>query len=148
MFDTQEIGMKCLSAKGFQRGFGLAGKLIRFALEAAAIDRVAGGGVADGRGVDRDLMGAPGLEPAGEEARYWRTVAAGIAFEHLPMRDRGAAAGAHRHLLAQPRVTADRLVDGAARPLRRAPNEGEIPATPRLAAAGGGGLAAGRALGR
>src|SRR5262249_5322442 len=129
MFDTQEIGMKCLSAKGFQRGFGLAGKLIRFALEAAAIDRVAEERMADGREVYADLMGAPGLEPAGEEARYWRTVAAGIAFEHLPMRDRGAAAGAHRHLLAQPRVTADRLVHGAPPPPPRPPNQPHLPPT-------------------
>src|SRR5262249_9276086 len=147
MFDTQEIGMKCLSAKGFQRGFGLAGKLIRFALEAAAIDRVAEERMADGREVYADLMGAPGLEPAGEEARYWRTVAAGIAFEDLPMRDRGAAAGAHRHLLAQPRVTADRLVEGAAGPRRGAQKEGEIPATQLLAAAVVGELAAERAVG-
>ena len=83
--------MKCLSAKGLQRAFGLPGKLIRFALEAAAVDLVAEERMADGGEVHADLMGASGLEPAGEEARHRRTVAAGIAFEHLPMGDRGAA---------------------------------------------------------
>src|SRR5262249_17200550 len=147
MFDTEEIGMKCLSAKGLQRAFGLPGKLIRFALETAAVGLVTEERMADGGKVHADLMGASGLEPAGEEARHRRTVAAGIAFEHFPMRDRGAAAGTHRHFLAQARVTADRLSVGPGGTPRRSPNEGEIPAARRLAGAVVGELAAERAGG-
>src|SRR5439155_3147935 len=134
--------MKCLSAKGFERRFCLLAQLIRFRLEPAAINLVPQERVSDRGQVDADLMRAPAPEPAGNEARDRRAVAAAIALEHLPMRDRGAAAGAHRHLLARVRVAADRLVDAAARALRHAPDEGEIGAAQRLAAAAGGELAA------
>src|SRR5438105_1687830 len=138
--------MKCLSAKGFERCFCLVAELIRFRLEPAAIDLVAKEGMSDRGEVDADLVRAPALEPAGKQARNRRAVAAAIALEHLPMRDRGAAAGAHRHLLARVRVAADRLVDAAARALRHAPDEGEIGAAQRLAAPAGGELAAQRAV--
>src|SRR5215475_11694592 len=123
MFDTKEIGMQSLSAKGFERGSGVVGELIRLGLEAAAIDGVAEERMPDRREVDADLMRAPGLEPAGDETRHRRAVAAAVAFEHLPMGDRRAPARAHRHLVADAGMAADRLVDGAARPLRRAPDE-------------------------
>src|SRR2546429_5687047 len=125
--------MQCLSAKGFQRGFGFGGELIRLGLEAASVDFIAEEGVPDGGEVDADLVGAPGLEAAGDQARHRRAVAAEIAFEHLPVRYRRAAAGAHGHLLAPARVAADRLIDGAARPPRRPPDQGAVTAAPRLA---------------
>src|SRR5262249_18070970 len=126
--------MKCLSAKGCERRFGLLAQLIRFRLEAAAIDLVPEERVSDRGEVHADLVRAPGLEPAGEEACDRRAVAAAVALEHLPMRHRGAAARTHRHLLARARMAADRLVDGAARALRHAPDKGEIAAAQRLAA--------------
>src|SRR5262245_55879386 len=120
--------MQCLSAKGFQGGFGFGGELIRLGLEAAPVDLIAEEGVPDGGEVDADLMRATGLEPAGDEARHGRAVAPEIPFEHLPMRHCRAAAGARGHLLAHARMPGDRLIDGAARSLRRAPDEGEITA--------------------
>src|SRR6202030_1589635 len=111
MFDTEEIGMQSLSAKGRERGSGVVGELASFGLEAAAIDRVAEERMPDRGEVDADLMRAPGLEPAGDEARHRRAIAAAVAFEHLPMGDRRAPAGAHRHFVAGAGMAADRLVD-------------------------------------
>src|ERR1700745_1259398 len=113
--------MQRLSAKGRERGSGVVGELARLGLEAAAIDRVAQERMPDRGEVDADLMRAPGLEPAGDEARHWRAIAAAIAFEHLPMGDRRAPTGAHRHLVAGAGVAAERLVAGAARPPPHAP---------------------------
>src|SRR6516162_3560 len=104
--------MQSLSAKGLERGSGVVAELIRFGFEAAAIDGVAEERMPDRGEVDADLMRAPGLEPAGDEARHRRAVAAAVAFEHLPMGDRRASAGAHRHLVAHAGMAADRLVDG------------------------------------
>ena len=91
--------------------------------------------MADGGEVHPDLVGAAGFEPAGEQAGDRRAVGAGIALEHLPMGDGFAAALAHRHLVAGARVAVDRLVDGAARPVGRAPDEGQIAAAQRPGAA-------------
>src|ERR1700730_14730497 len=121
MFDTEEIGMQSLSAKGRERGSGVVGELARFGLEAAAIDRVAEERMADRGEVEADLMRAPGLEPAGDETRHRRAVAAAVAFEHLPVGDRRAPARAHRHLVADAGMAADRLGDGARAPLPAAP---------------------------
>src|SRR5262245_63542347 len=100
--------MKCLSAKGLERRSGVVVQLIRFRLEAAAVDLVAQERVSDRGEVDADLVRAPGLEAAGEETCDRRAVAAAIALEQLPMRHRGAAGRAHGHLLARVRVAADR----------------------------------------
>src|SRR6266481_6751285 len=115
--------MQSLSAKGRERGSGVVGELAGLVLEAAAIDGVAEERMPDRGEVDADLMGAPGLEPAGDEARHRRAIAAAVAFEHLPMGDRRAPARAHRHLVADAGMAGDRLVDGAARTLRHAPHE-------------------------
>src|SRR6516164_11009954 len=100
--------MQSLSAKGGERGSGVVAELSSLGLEAAAIDVVAEQGMADRGEVDADLVGAPGLEPAGDEARHRRAIAAAIAFEHLPMGDRRAPACAHRHLVADAGMAADR----------------------------------------
>src|SRR5260370_41840178 len=99
--------MTCLSAKGFWRRSRLLAQLIRLRLETAAVDFVPQERVSDRGQVDADLVRAPALEPAGEEARDRRAVAADTAFEQLPMGHRRAAARAHRHLLAQARGGAD-----------------------------------------
>src|SRR5262249_36574349 len=90
---------------------------------------------------------ASGFQPAGDQARHRRVIGAAIALEQLPMGDRRTAASAHGHLLARARMTADWLVDGAARPLRRAPYDGGVAATQCLAAAPFGELATERAMG-
>src|SRR5258708_19507684 len=87
MFDTEEIGMQSLSAKGLERGSGVVGELASLGLEAAAIDRVAEEGMPDRGEGDADLMRAPGLEPAGDEARPRPALAAAGPFEHLPTGD-------------------------------------------------------------
>src|SRR5258707_7497379 len=106
MFDTEEIGMQSLSAKGLERGSGVVGELASLGLEAAAIDRVAEEGMPDRGEVDADLMRAPGLEPAGDEARHRRAIAAAAAVEHLPIGHGRAAASADRHFVAHPRIAA------------------------------------------
>src|SRR5262249_8389376 len=115
--------MQGLSAKGGERGSGVVAELSSLGLEAAAIDVVAEQGVPDRGERAAVLWGAPGPERAGDEARPRRAVAAGVPLEPLPMGGRRPPAGAHRHLVADARVAADRLVDGAARPLRHAPDE-------------------------
>src|SRR5262249_34198922 len=139
--------MQSLSAKGGKRGSGVLGELASLGLEAAAVDGVAEQRMPDRGEVDADLVGAPGLEPAGEKARHRRAIAAAVAFEHLPMGDRWAPACAHRHLVADAGMAADRLVDGAARPLRYAPDERQIAAAQHPAAAVVGELAGERAMG-
>src|SRR5947207_11481628 len=89
-----------------------------------------------------DLMGAPGFEAAGEQARHWRAIGARIAFEHFPMGHCGTAVRAHGHLGARARMARDRRRDRAFRPCRGAPDEGEIAALERPAAAMVGELAA------
>src|SRR5260370_42424920 len=106
--------MKCLCTRGFQRRSGLLAQLIRLRLEPAAVDFVPQEWVSDRGQVDADLVRAPALEPAGEEARDRRAVAADIAFEQLPMGHRRASARAHRHLLAPAPGAAARLVGAAA----------------------------------
>ena len=64
-----------------------------------------------------------------------RSLGRAIALEHLPMGDRLASALADRHAVAGVGVTADRPVDGAAWPVGRAPDEGQIAAFERSAAA-------------
>src|SRR5262249_25089890 len=136
-----------LSAKGGERGSGVVAELSSLGLEAAAVDVVAEQGGPDRGEMDADLVGAPGLEPAGDEARHRRAVASPVALEHLPMGGRPPPPRAHRHLVADAGMAPDRLVDGAARPLRHAPHERQIAAAQRAAAAVVGELAGERAMG-
>src|ERR1700674_4020541 len=94
-----------------------------------------------------NLVGAAGFEAAQEQAGDWlswpraspcpraRPVRRAVAFEHFPVGYCLAPALAHCHAVARLRVAVDRPVDGAARPIRRSPDEGEIGALERLAAA-------------
>src|SRR5690348_3551589 len=79
-----------------------------------------------GRKVNADLVGTAGLEPTVEQAGDRAPVAARVTPDNLPMRDRRTAAGTHRHALARVRMAVDRLLDHTLRPVRSAPNEGEI----------------------
>src|SRR5262249_58277274 len=102
--------MQSLSAKGRERGFGVVGELASLGFEAAAVDGVAEERMPDRGEVDADLVGAPRLKPAGDQARHRRAVAPAVAFEHLPMGDRRAPAPAHGPLVAHAGVAAPRLV--------------------------------------
>ena len=95
--------------------------------------------------MDPNLVRAAGFEPAREQACHRlaglfagaapASFRPAIALEHLPMSDRLASALADRHAVAGLRVPADRPVDGAAWPVGRAPDEGQIAAFERSAAA-------------
>src|SRR5713226_4365342 len=118
--------MQSLSAKGLQGGLGVWAEPAGFGLESGAV-----GGIA------QDLMGAAGLQGAGEQAGDRLAVAAGKAFQQLPMGDRIAAAGAHGALVAGVRMAVERGVDATFRAVRRAPDEGEI-ASPQTASSKSG----------
>src|SRR5262249_61006470 len=68
--------MQGLSAKGVERGSGVLAELRSLGLEAAAVDVVTEQGVPDRGEVNADLVGAPGLEPAGDEACHRRAAPA------------------------------------------------------------------------
>ncbi|MBA7467948.1 hypothetical protein ES707_03187 [subsurface metagenome] len=74
------------------------------------------------------LVGAPGLELAGQKRGHRLAVAPIEHLFNLPVRDRLAAALAHRHLFPRKRMPVDRRIDGAALAVRYAPDKGEIAA--------------------
>src|SRR5262245_51952358 len=104
MFDIEEIGMQGLSAKGLEGGSGGGREVIRLGLEARPVDVVAEQGMANRGQVDPNLMGAAGLQPAGQKAGDGLAISAGVPFEDLPMGDRLATALADRHFVAGARV--------------------------------------------
>src|SRR5882672_8649666 len=118
--------MQGLSAKGLEGESGVRPKVGRLGLEARPVDLVTQERVTDRGEVNTDLMGAPGLEPAGQQAGHRRAVGSLISLDELPMRYRLAAAFTHRHLVAGTGAAVDRLVDGAARPVGRTPDECHI----------------------
>src|ERR1700738_4628491 len=122
MFDSQDIGMKCLSAKGFQRVLGRRRELIRLGLEARAIDRIAEERMADGSEMDPQLVRASRLQAACEQARKRLPADGAVAFEHLPVADRSATVCTHGHAITRVGMAPDRLLDGAAGALRPSPD--------------------------
>src|SRR6516164_11710893 len=82
----------------------------------------------DGGEVDANLMGAASVQPTGKKARNRRPPRAGVAFEHLPMRDGLAPVPAHGHLFPRVGMAADGGLDRAAGSLRRAPGKSEVSA--------------------
>src|SRR5689334_18425071 len=93
-----------------------------------AVDGIAEERVADMGQVHPDLMGAAGFELAGQQRRDRLAVRAIEDLLYFPMGDGLAAALTHRHLLARMWVAVDRRVDGAALPVRHAPDKGKIAA--------------------
>ena len=88
--------------------------------------------------MDSDLVGAPGLQFAGDQARDWLALTVGAEFfQQSPMGDRLAAARLRhdRHFFALDRVAPERRIDGPARAFRRAPADRQIFAGQRQAAA-------------
>src|SRR5260370_22579014 len=91
--------------------------------------------MADGGQMNANLVRAPGREPASQQARGRSAVGTGIALQDLPMSYGRAAVRTQRHLVAGPRMTANRLVDGAFGPVRHPPHEGQVAALHRSGAA-------------
>src|SRR3982074_1259216 len=109
--------MQGLSAKSFERGFGLGREVSRLGLEAGSVGVVAEQRMADRGEMDANLVGSAGFQPAGQKARDRLAIGALIPFKDFPMGDRLPATLAHGHLVTGARVAVDRLVDGAARPV-------------------------------
>src|ERR1043166_6919811 len=126
MLDGEEVSMEGLPPEGGQRRLRLRAELAGLGLEMRAVDGIPQKGVADMGQMHPDLVGPPGLEPAGEQRSHRLAVAAVEDLAHLPMGDRLAAALAHRHLLARKGMAVDRRVDGAALAVGYAPDKGEI----------------------
>src|ERR1700730_3174496 len=120
--------MQGLSAKGLQSGAGLGPELAGLGLEAGSVGRIAQGGVVNMGEMHPDLVGASGVERAGQEARDGLAVAAGQAPQRLPMRYRRAAALAHGAFVARMGVAVERCVDRALWPVGCPPDESEITA--------------------
>src|SRR6188474_3265645 len=106
--------MQSLSAKGCQGVAGSWGKKARLGPESSAIRGVPQNWMAQMRQMHADLVGASGLQGAGEQAgdRGLRT-GRGEAFEHLPMGDRRTPVAADCLPVARLRMTAERGVDCA-----------------------------------
>lgn len=126
--------MQGLPAKGGQRFLALRPELAGLGLEAGAINLVAEQRMAEMGEVDTDLVGPSGLELAGQQGGDRLAVFPGEGFQHLPMGHGFAAALADGHFLAIMRMPVDRLIDGAAGPVRHAPDKGHV-AAPHLAGA-------------
>jgi hypothetical protein len=124
-----------LAAEAGQRGLAFGPEMAGLGLEMRAIDAVAQQGMADMGQVHPDLMGAPGLELAGELRRDRLAVAADEGFLNLPVGDGLAAALAHRHFLPRIGMPVDRGIDAAALPVRQVPYEGDVAAPHRAGAA-------------
>src|SRR5688572_22365121 len=120
------MGMQGLPAKGLdglarcrrqQRGLGL---------EARAVGLIAQQRMADVREMDPNLVGSPGLQPAGKKARDRFAVGAGVFLQELPVSYRLAAALPDGLLVARLGMAVDRGVDRASWAVWHAPDEGEI----------------------
>ncbi len=85
-----------------------------------AIERVAGDRATGGRGVDPDLVGAPGEQFEFEEG------CAGPGGHHLPIGAGRPAPGAYRHLLAVNGMAADRSLPGTDLTLGASQHKGEV----------------------
>src|SRR5579883_3399202 len=134
------MGMEGLSAKGGESRLGPFRQQRRLGPKAGPVSGVPEQRMAGGSEVDPDLVGAAGFKLACEEARYRLASVAGlalaspparcpgIALDDLPVGDGLAAAVAHGHAVARLGMAVDRGLDGAPRPGRRPPDEGEIAA--------------------
>ena len=83
VLQDQQISMEGLPAKSRQRRLALRAELARLGFETGAINVVAEQRMAEMGEVDADLMGAAGLELAGQQRGDWFAVPAGEALEGL-----------------------------------------------------------------
>src|SRR5262249_18227816 len=142
VLNCEHIGMQGLSAKGPERGLRRLRQKRRFGAKSRPVNLVAHERMTDRSQVDPDLRGAPGFEPARQQARDRQTRTAAfrsaraallraIAFQPLPMGDGLPPALAYRHAVASDFVPVDRPVDRPSRPVRCAPNKSQIAALER-----------------
>src|SRR6187551_2100706 len=124
--------MQSLSAKGCQGVAGLWGEQARLGPESGAVGGVPQDWMPQMRQMHADLMGASGLQGAGEQAGDRGPGAGrGETFEHLPMGDGRTPVAADRLLVARLRVAAEWSVDGAFRLSGCAPDDCDIAAPER-----------------
>src|SRR4051812_36271092 len=99
------MGMEGLSSKTLQRNLCVFAQQLRLGPKPRAIHRVAEQGMAKPRQMHANLMRPAGLQPAFHEARDW--LFSRKSLQRLPMGDRLAAPGTHRHLVAGLRMAVD-----------------------------------------
>src|SRR5471030_2360600 len=99
------------------------------------VNAVAEQGMPDMSQMHPDLMGAAGLELAGEQGGDRVARGAIETLLHLPMGDGLAAGLAHRHFFPRMRMPVDRRIYGAALPVRDTPGKRHIAAPHRAGAA-------------
>src|SRR5215472_10985946 len=99
VFDPQQVGMERLSFKILEGRLRLRSQPGGLGPVASPIYAVAQEGMADRRQVDPDLVGAPGLKPAVNQAGDGLAFGPIIPLQHLQVRDRCQAARAHRNAL-------------------------------------------------
>lgn len=128
MLQDQQISMEGLPAKSGKRRLALRTELAGLGLETGAVNVVAEQRMAEMGEVDADLVGAAGLELTGEQGGDRLAVLTREALDHPPMGHGVTAALAHRHFLSGVRMPVDRLIDGAAFPVRHAPDKGHVAA--------------------
>src|SRR5258708_28288047 len=104
-------------------------------LEMRAIDAVAQQGMADMGEMHPDLMGAAGLELAGQQCCDRLAVAPIEGFLNFPMGNGLAAALAHPHFLPGVGMPVDRRIGGAALTVRQGPYPCRLSPPPRPRAA-------------
>ena len=124
-----------MASEGGQGGLAFGAEVAGLGLEVRAIDAVAQQRMADMGEMHPDLMGAAGLELAGQQRGDRLAVAPVEGFLDFPMGDGLAAAFAHRHFLPRMRMPVDRRIDGAALAVGHVPGERHVAAPHRAGAA-------------
>src|SRR6476620_8556321 len=132
VLNSQQISMQSLSAKSCQGVAGLWSKQARLGPESGAVCGVPEDWMPQMRQMHADLVGAPGLQGAGEQAGA-RGLGAGRGetLKHLPMGDGRTPVAADRLFVTRLRVAAERSVNRAFRLSRCAPDDCEIAAPER-----------------
>ena len=108
--------------------------MIGLGLEMRSIDAITHQRVADIGEMYPNLMGASGVELAGEERGHRFSVPPVEGLQYLPVGDRFAPALAYGHLFACVRVPVYRCVHRAVGAVRQAPDKGQVAASHRAGA--------------
>src|SRR5208282_3363918 len=122
MLEAQKRCVQRLASETGERGLRALAEPRGLGLEPCAVDRITEEGVTDRRHVDTDLMRAPGLETAGDEACRAERL-------HEPPMGQGVPAArliGDRHLFPMARMSADRCRHLAGPRFKAAPNQREV----------------------
>src|SRR5829696_3318466 len=123
--------MQGLPSKSLQGSGGRRQQSGSLGPKTGAVDAIAQQGMADMGEMDSDLVGAPGLQPAGEQAGDRGVIGSGIALQYLPMGDGLAAPHPDGHFVAGVRMAVDRLVDRTLGAVGDSPDESKVPSLKR-----------------